>query len=86
MFGDDKSKRYKISDKGVDRIYAEIGKRITAARKKQGISQESLAIRSDIDRSHMGFIEQGRRKPTITTLYKITRALKISLSDLFKGL
>jgi len=86
MSSDDKSQQYHLSDKAIDKLYAEIGKRITATRKKQGISQEALATRSDIDRSHMGFIEQGRRKPTIATLYKITRALKINLADLFKGL
>jgi transcriptional regulator with XRE-family HTH domain len=67
-------------------VYAELGKRIVAARKARGISQENLASTSGIDRSHLGFIEQGRRHPTIATLFKITRSLDVSLESLFRGL
>lgn len=50
------------------------------------MSQEKLAAESGIDRTHMGFIEQGRRKPTLSTLVKIAGALDIKLERLFKGL
>lgn len=70
----------------VDQIYTELGKRIVKARNSKGMSQEKLAANSGIDRSHMGFIEQGRRKPTLSTLFKIAKSLDISLEQLFKGL
>lgn len=70
----------------IEHIYSELGKRIVKARNDKGISQEKLATVSGIDRSHMGFIEQGRRKPTLSTLYKIATSLGISLEQLFKGL
>ena len=70
----------------IDQIYKELGKRIVRARNAKGMSQERLATESGIDRSHMGFIEQGRRKPTLSTLHKITTSLDISLEQLFKGL
>lgn len=69
-----------------DHIYTELGKRIVSARNAKGMSQEKLATESGIDRSHMGFIEQGRRKPTLSTLFKVTQSLGISLEQLFKGL
>lgn len=69
-----------------DQIYKELGKRIKSARTDRKISQEKLASESGIDRSHMGFIEQGRRKPTLSTLHKIASSLGISLEQLFKGL
>jgi transcriptional regulator with XRE-family HTH domain len=72
--------------KTIDGIYSELGKRIIKARKAKDISQETLAANSGIDRSHVGFIEQGRRKPTLSTLYKISKTLDISLEQLFKGL
>jgi transcriptional regulator with XRE-family HTH domain len=72
--------------KTIEAVYKEIGKRITNERKRQGMSQERIATLSGIDRSHMGFIEQGRRKPTLATLYKIANVLKLSLEELFKGL
>lgn len=70
----------------IEQMYKELGKRIVKARNARGVSQEKLAAESGIDRSHMGFIEQGRRKPTLSTLYKITKSLDISLEQLFKGL
>lgn len=70
----------------IEEVYKEIGKRIIEARKSKSMSQEQLAIISGIDRTHMGFIEQGRRKPTLSTLFKISHSLDISLEQLFKGL
>lgn len=70
----------------IDAVYAQLGMRIVAARKAHHMSQEQLAVASDIDRSHMGFIEQGRRKPTVSTLFKIARALGVSLEEMFRGL
>jgi transcriptional regulator with XRE-family HTH domain len=70
----------------IDYIYKEIGKRIVTARQNKGLSQEQLASACDIDRSHIGFIEQGRRKPTLSTLYKIARSLGMTLEELLKSL
>jgi transcriptional regulator with XRE-family HTH domain len=70
----------------IDFVYSEVGNRVVAARKERGMSQEQLSAHSGIDRSHMGFIEQGRRKPTLSTLVKIANSLGMSLEQLFKGL
>lgn len=70
----------------IEKVYRIIGWRIVEMRKQKGLSQEKLAAESNIDRSHMGFIEQGRRRPTIATLYRICKVLNISLEKLFKKL
>lgn len=75
-----------MKQRSIDTVYKELGKRIVTARKAKNMSQEQLAASSDIDRSHMGFIEQGRRKPTLSTLHKVATSLGISLEQLFKGL
>lgn len=72
--------------RSIDAVYKEVVKRIVTERKRQGITQEKLAALSDIDRTHMGLIEQGRRKPTLSTLYKITKTLNLSLGQLFREL
>lgn len=72
--------------RSTETIYRELGKRIVSTRKTRGLSQEQLAAESGIDRSHVGFIEQGRRRPTLSTLAKIAKSLDISLEQLFKGL
>jgi len=70
----------------IDTVYQQIIKRIVQERKRQGITQERLATLSDVDRTHMGLIEQGRRKPTLSTLNKIVKALNLTLEQLFKEL
>ncbi|HEU5187285.1 MAG TPA: helix-turn-helix transcriptional regulator [Candidatus Saccharimonadales bacterium] len=72
--------------KTIDAIYAEIVKRIIKERRRQNITQEELARASGVDRTHMGSIEQGRRKPTLSTIYKIAKVLKMPLEHLFKGM
>jgi transcriptional regulator with XRE-family HTH domain len=72
--------------RSIDAVYAEVVERIVGERKKQNITQERLAAMSDVDRTHMGLIEQGRRRPTLSTLYKLAGALGVSLEQLFKGL
>lgn len=69
----------------VDNLYREIGRRIVELRKSKSMSQEKLAADSGIDRSHIGFIEQGRRKPTLSTLQRITKVLDVKLEELFRG-
>lgn len=75
-----------MKTESITNIYKQIGGRIIQGRKSKGISQEQLAQDAGIDRSHMGFIEQGRRKPTLSTLFKVVKALGISLEQLFKDL
>jgi len=76
----------RVMTSSTDKLYKEIANRIVKSRKAKGMSQERLAAESGIDRSHIGFIEQGLRKPNVATLYKITKSLDISLEQLFKGL
>lgn len=61
----------------------EIGKRIRAIRKTQGLSQEQLANETALDRSYMGGIERGEHNFNIMTLIKIANALKIRIEKLF---
>lgn len=61
-----------------------IGERLRATRKKQGLSQEELAHRSNTHPTYVGQIERGEKNITIDTLEKITKALNISLEELFR--
>ncbi len=61
----------------------EIGYRIRAIRNNKGISQEKLALDSNLDRTYINSIENGKRNITIDSLTKITNALNISLKDFF---
>ncbi len=60
------------------------GKRIQILRKEKKLTQEDLADLIEVDRSYMGFVERGERNPTLDKIIKLSQALKISLSELFK--
>ncbi len=61
-----------------------VGNVIADFRKKKGISQEVLSGLADIGRTHLSAIERGERKPTLETLYRISCALDVKMSDIVK--
>lgn len=67
-------------------ITLEIGQRIRFYRKNKHLSQETLAERSGTHPTYIGQIERGEKNATIEVLYKITRALEISMSQLFENI
>jgi len=67
-----------------EKFLKSFGEHLGQLRKKKGITQEKLADLVDVHRTYIGFIEQGKRNPSIANIYKISKALKVSLKDLFK--
>lgn len=61
-----------------------VGNVIADFRKQKGISQEVLSGLADIGRTHLSAIERGERKPTLETLYRISCALDVKMSDIVK--
>lgn len=59
------------------------GKKVQKLRKSLGYTQEELAEKLNISRTHMGHIEQGRKSPSIKLMDKLARALKVKVPDLF---
>ena len=59
-----------------------VGKAIAYLRNQRKLSQEVLSGLSDIGRTHLSAIERGERKPTLETLYRISLALGVKMSDI----
>lgn len=59
-----------------------VGNVISEFRKKKGLSQEVLSGLAAIGRTHLSAIERGERKPTLETLYKISTALGVQMSEI----
>ena len=59
-----------------------VGDVIADFRKKKNLSQEVLSGLADIGRTHLSAIERGERKPTLETLYRISCALDVKMSDI----
>ena len=57
-----------------------LGAVIRAERLAQGLSQEALADKANIDRSYMGGIERGEHNIAIVNLLKVADALSVKAS------
>ena len=60
-----------------------IGRRIRSLRQERSLSQEKLALESEIDLTYLGSIERGRRNPSLLVMARIARALDVPLASLF---
>ncbi|VVA43958.1 DNA-binding protein [Candidatus Roizmanbacteria bacterium] len=63
-------------------ILENFGGKMQKVRQANGITQEGLAEMLSMHRTYIGLIERGERNPTIRTLYKIAKALKVKSSEL----
>jgi transcriptional regulator with XRE-family HTH domain len=66
-------------------VQKKLGRRIAELRRKRGFSQEGFAHECRFHRSYMGAVERGEKNITIQGVERIAKTLKISLSELFKG-
>ncbi len=62
-----------------------LGKAVRKRRHKLGVSQEEFADLCGLDRTYIGGIERGERNVSVVNIEKIAKALKVSLSELFRG-
>jgi len=63
-----------------------VGLSIRNLRIKQNISLVEMSDKLDVEYNNLIRIEKGRTNPTISTLYKISEALNIKLSDIFNNI
>ncbi len=66
----------------ISQLQIKIGNRIKSLRESKGISQQDLAAICNFEKANLSRIEAGRTNPTISTLYKISQALEISVAEL----
>ena len=64
-------------------VKEKIASRIREIREEQGLTQEELAWKSDVNRTSMNHIENGRRNISVETLDKIVNGLDVTLSEFF---
>jgi len=67
----------------ISATHLKLGQRIKQLRAALQLTQEELAFKVGVDRSYMGFVERGEKNPTLLTMIKIAKALKISVKELF---
>lgn len=71
---------HRMSEMRLDSVL--VGEVIARFRQRKGITQEVLSGLADIGRTHLSAIERGERKPTLETLYRISYALDVPMSEI----
>ncbi len=67
-------------------IKEKVGLKIKQIRLQNNLSQEKLALLSNLDRTYIASVESGKRNISIVNLEKIIIALDTTLEIFFKGL
>ncbi|MFW8745411.1 helix-turn-helix domain-containing protein [Mesorhizobium japonicum] len=63
-------------------INTALGAVLRRVRKIRGLSQEGLAFEAGLQRNYISLMELGTNQPTITTIFKVSSALKIEPHEL----
>lgn len=66
-------------------IKEKVGQRIRELSKELGISQEALALKSEVDRTYVTDVENGRRNVSLEILERIVKGLEVSLNEFFNS-
>ncbi|MBM4386168.1 MAG: helix-turn-helix transcriptional regulator [Deltaproteobacteria bacterium] len=59
-----------------------LGERVRFLRKASGMSQKELGERAAINYKYIGEIERGTKNPSFEVMLKISKALKVEITDL----
>lgn len=62
----------------------QLAMRLRTLRERRGLSQEKLAERAGLSRPHLARLETGQHDPTLTTVEKLAKALRVPLTELLK--
>jgi transcriptional regulator with XRE-family HTH domain len=61
-----------------------VGRNVKRIRQDTGLTQEELAERSGFSQQYISGLEQGRRNPTIVSIYELATALGVSHMELVR--
>ena len=59
-------------------------KRLKILRRDRGLSQAALAKKSGLAREYLARLELGRHDPSLSTLAKLAKALKVPVTELLE--
>ena len=76
--------RSSMSDKLVEVIHSNVIRLLREERLKRRISITALAERAGLSQAMVSFVESESRKPTLDTLLRLTRALKVDLATIIR--
>ena len=66
-----------------EQVRKRFGARLRTLRKARKLSQEEVALRSELDRSYLGKIERGESNVSLVNIHRIAEALGVEAGELF---
>ena len=63
-----------------------VGRNVKRIRQEKGLTQEQLADLSGFSQQYISGLEQGRRNPTVVSLYELAMALGVSYIELVRAI
>ncbi|MFC6448438.1 helix-turn-helix domain-containing protein [Shinella zoogloeoides] len=60
-----------------------VGWNLRRLRVERKISQDDLALIAEVERAYVGYLERGKRNPTVAILARLANALEVHISELF---
>ena len=63
-----------------------VGRNVKRIRQEKGLTQEILAELSGFSQQYISGLEQGRRNPTVVSLYELATALGVSHIELVRAI
>lgn len=66
---------------GIHMDMRDVGRKLQKIRKRQGLTQEQLAERTDLSATYIGMIERGIRIPSLDTFILILDELGVTADD-----
>jgi len=62
-----------------------VGRNVKRIRQEKGLTQEQLADLSGFSQQYISGLEQGRRNPTVVSLYEFATALSVGHMELIRA-
>ena len=61
-----------------------VGRNVRRIRQEIGLTQEQFAERAGFAQQYVSSLENGRRNPTVVTIYELSQALGVAPMDLLR--
>ena len=65
-------------------LVRKVAARIKKLREERHMTQEDLAVKAGVSRGYLARVETGRHEPTLSTLEKLAKALKVKVGKLLE--
>jgi transcriptional regulator with XRE-family HTH domain len=70
---------------GIGKVRKEIGENVRSFRKRAGLSREKLGEKADLHPVFICQVERGTKAVSVEALWKLSRALRVPMASLLRG-